>query len=83
VADRLPPDVLAQLRTFNFAGEWAELVANLAAVLLLRKIPVTTDERDALRGILDSFGPAPAGYAFIADRDTVLASLTLTEREYQ
>jgi hypothetical protein len=76
LADRLPPDVLAQLHTFIFAGEWAELVDNLAAVLVLWKVPVTTDERDALCGILDSIGPSPDNYAFVADRDTVLASLT-------
>ena len=49
LVDRLSPDVLAQLRTFNFAGEWAELADNLAAALVLRKVPVTTDERGAAR----------------------------------
>jgi hypothetical protein len=47
--DRLPPDVLAQLRTFNFAGEWAELADDLAAALMPRKVPLPTGEQGALR----------------------------------
>jgi hypothetical protein len=74
LADRLPTDVLDRLERFQFAGEWALVVDELAAVLTRRHIPITAAERDLLRNVLHSFGSTTA-------LDTVLASLTVTDAQ--
>jgi hypothetical protein len=79
LADRLPPDVLKQLRTFSAVGEWSELADNLAAVLVRRKIPMTVGDKEALSDLLYWFRqPSPAN-RYIASRDEVLASLAMVE----
>jgi hypothetical protein len=80
LADRLPADQLAILRRQNFAGEGIEVASNLAALLVRREIPVSASEAEALREFLFSFGASSAArYPFLADRDQVLASLTITD----
>lgn len=76
LADRLPPDRMAQYREYAFVGEWAMLVDELAAGLVRRRVPVTEDEREALREILYSFRVPAPDHRHIENRDEVMASLT-------
>ncbi|UVS76897.1 hypothetical protein Actkin_00593 [Actinokineospora sp. UTMC 2448] len=77
LADRLPPDRLARYRQFAFVGEWGELADNLAAGLVNRRIPVTAEEKEALREVLYSFELPYPGHRFIERRDEILAALTM------
>lgn len=78
LADRLPHDNLEDLRTFNFVGEWNELVNNLLAILVRDQIPVSSDEKQALRNLLYFFDLPVPYYEFINDRDAMLASLNVS-----
>jgi hypothetical protein len=77
LADRLPPDRLAQYRTFADVGEWVELVDALAASLVKRKTPLTPAERDDVAALLNYFDLPRDGYRFINGRDEVFASLNV------
>jgi hypothetical protein len=75
VADRLPPDRLAEYQTLSFVGEWAVLINELSASLVNGQIPVTTAERDALATLLNRFRPITmSGHAYIRDQRITLAS---------
>jgi hypothetical protein len=80
-ADRMPQDVASRLRKFHSVGETLELASELAAVLVKRTIPVTVEDREALREFLYSFSAeyALANYSEIANRDEVLASLNVLD----
>jgi hypothetical protein len=77
-ADRLTPDQLEQLREFLFVGELSLLIDNLVAGLVLDQIPVTEADRDALADVLSLFTIPSRIFAFIKDRDEVLATLHVT-----
>jgi hypothetical protein len=79
LADRLPPDRVSQYRQFIFADEWMEAADNVMARLVRSKIPVSITERETLREILYAAKNPPRSYYYIANRDEMLASLTLTE----
>lgn len=78
LADRLPPDRLDKLREFSAVGEWSLAVDNLAALLLKNKILVTVSEKEALHDLLYFFPQPDPDNRYIASRDEVLASLTVT-----
>jgi hypothetical protein len=79
LADRLPPDQLAEFRSDSDAGEWAELLDALCATLVRRKIPVTVSERDTLAGLLEMLDISDEIYAYLSDPSRVLSGLTLVD----
>ncbi|TQM25872.1 hypothetical protein [Nocardia bhagyanarayanae] len=76
LADRLPPEALAQYRTFSDVGEWGELVDGLCASLVKRRIPVTAAERDSLAELMAMFENRE-DYAYLSDPERVLPQLTV------
>lgn len=74
LADRLPPDRLADYRGFAFVGEWALLVDNLLAGLHKRRTPITAAERAELGAVLASFD-VPSGYKYIDRQAEILPGL--------
>jgi hypothetical protein len=55
-ADRVPVTDLDGLRSMARAGEWAELLDLLVAVLCRAHAPITTEEGDRLRQALTGWG---------------------------
>lgn len=79
VADRLPDERLARLRTLSDVGEWSLLVNGLCASLIKREIPVTPAERDALTAVLASFTAPHQRYKYLNDPEGTLAALNVVE----
>ncbi|MEU1985022.1 hypothetical protein [Nocardia sp. NPDC019395] len=78
LADRLPPDRLADYRSDSDAGEWGVLLDALCARLVRRQIPVTLPERDILAGLLAMLEIVEEGeedYAYLSDPSRVLSQL--------
>ncbi|MFC8046122.1 hypothetical protein [Nocardia sp. NPDC057353] len=76
LANRLPPEAVAQYQRFGEVGEWGELVDNLCAGLVKRRIPVTEEERDRLAALLAMFG-SREDYVYLKDPEQVLAQLVV------
>lgn len=74
LADRLPPDRLAEYRRFAFVGEWALLVDNLLAGLHKRRTQVTDAERAELREIAAAF-EVPSGYKYLDRQAEIVPGL--------
>jgi len=55
-ADRIPRETLEIIGLMDDGGEYGELTAELVASLAAHKTPVTTDERDELRVLLEALG---------------------------
>lgn len=53
-ADRIPRDTLETIELMDGGGEYGELTIELAASLAANKAPVTPDERDELRALLEA-----------------------------
>jgi hypothetical protein len=53
-ADRIPRDTLEIIELMDGGGEYGELTSELAASLAANGTPVTPDERDELRALLDA-----------------------------
>jgi hypothetical protein len=53
-ADRIPRDTLEIIELMDGGGEYGELTIELTASLAARKTPVTPDERDELRALLEA-----------------------------
>jgi hypothetical protein len=53
-ADRIPQDTLEIIELMDGGGEYGELTIELAAALAAHKTPVTPDERDELRALLEA-----------------------------
>ena len=53
-ADRIPQDTLEAIELMDGGGEYGELTIELAASLAAHKTPVTPDERDELRALLEA-----------------------------
>jgi hypothetical protein len=77
LADRIPPDRLTTYRTYSDVGEWAELLDALSASLVVRHIPVTSEERDLLARLLAMFETPKEGYTYLSDPQSVLSQLTV------
>lgn len=78
LANRLPANRLEEYRTLSNVGEWGILINELSASLVVRQIPVTPAERDALAALLNWFRPAAVSdLAYIRDRDNTLSSLNV------
>lgn len=57
-ADRISEGALKGLRSMARGGEWDELLDLLIAALRRNKAPVTVEERDQLRQVLEGWGLA-------------------------
>ncbi len=79
LSDRLPEEQLTTYRKFHFVGELGLLANGIAATLVNRHIPVTPDEKEALRELLYAFSLPQKHYRYITSRDQVLDSLHITE----
>ncbi len=55
-AGRISESELAGLRSMSGGGEWGELLDLLLAILLQTRAPVTVDERNQLRAVLEGWG---------------------------
>ena len=55
-ADRIPRDTLEIIELMDGGGEYGELTIELAASLAAHHTPVTSEERDELRGLLEAMG---------------------------
>jgi hypothetical protein len=53
-ADRVPESTLWSIRRMRGGGEYGELTIELAASLAAHKTPVTPEERDELRALLEA-----------------------------
>jgi hypothetical protein len=53
-ADRIPRDTLEIIKLMDGGGEYGELTIELAASLAAHKTPVTAEERDELRALLEA-----------------------------
>jgi hypothetical protein len=53
-ADRIPRDTLETIELMDGGGEYGELTIELTASLAAHKTPVTPDERDELRALLEA-----------------------------
>ena len=53
-ADRVPRDTLEIIELMDGGGEYGELTIELAASLAAHKVPVTPEERDELRALLEA-----------------------------
>lgn len=53
-ADRIPRDTLEIIELMDGGGEYGELTIELAASLAAHKTPVTPEERDELRALLEA-----------------------------
>jgi len=53
-ADRIPPHTLEIIELMDGGGEYGELTIELAASLAAHKTPVTPEERDELRALLEA-----------------------------
>jgi hypothetical protein len=53
-ADRIPRDTLEIIELMDGGGEYGELTVELAASLAVHNTPVTPDERDELRALLEA-----------------------------
>lgn len=67
LSDRIPGEQLESCRSSSDAGEYAELVDELAAILVKRKISVAPVERDALREVMEMFSQPMDGYAYLGN----------------
>ncbi|MBF6543081.1 hypothetical protein [Nocardia brasiliensis] len=76
LADRLPPEVLAQYRTYSDVGEWGELVDGICASLVKRQIVVTPAERDSLAELMGLFNNRD-DYVYLGDPERALSQLTV------
>jgi hypothetical protein len=52
--DRIPPHTLETIELMNGGGEYGELTNELAASLAAHHTPVTAEERDELRALLEA-----------------------------
>jgi hypothetical protein len=55
-ADRVPRHTLEIIELMDGGGEYGELTIELAAALAAHKTPVTAEERDELRDLLEATG---------------------------
>ena len=55
-ADRIPQNTLEIIELMDGGGEYGELTIELAASLAAHNTPVTSEERDELRALLESMG---------------------------
>ncbi len=78
LADRLTEDQADTCQSLSRAGELAELVDVMCAILYKNKIPVTQKERELLVGVLADYPVPVEGYDYINKRDEILAMLTVT-----
>ncbi|MEV0034221.1 hypothetical protein [Nocardia sp. NPDC050793] len=76
LADRLPPETLAQYRTYSDVGEWGELVDGLCASLVKRQISVTPAERDSLAELMAMFSNRQ-DYVYLSNPERVLSQLAV------
>ena len=53
-ADRVSKSTLWSIKRMRGGGEYGELTIELAASLAAHKVPVTPDERDELRALLEA-----------------------------
>jgi len=53
-AGRIPRDTLETIELMDGGGEYGELTIELTASLAAHKVPVTRDERDELRALLEA-----------------------------
>jgi hypothetical protein len=53
-ADRIPQETLEIIELMDAGGEYGELASELAASLAAHKTPVTAEERDELRALLEA-----------------------------
>ena len=53
-ADRIPQNTLEIIELMNGGGEYGELTIELAASLAAHNTPVTPEERDELRALLEA-----------------------------
>jgi hypothetical protein len=53
-ADRIPRDTLEIVELMDGGGEYGELTIELAAALAVHQAPVTPEERDELRELLEA-----------------------------
>ena len=55
-ADRIPQQTMEIIELMDGGGEYGELTIELAASLAAHNTPVTPDERDELRALLEAMG---------------------------
>jgi hypothetical protein len=55
-ADRIPRNTLEIIELMDGGGEYGELTIELAASLAAHNTPVTPEERDELRALLEAMG---------------------------
>lgn len=55
-ADRIPQNTLEIIELMDGGGEYGELTIELAASLAAHNTPVTSEERDELRALLEAMG---------------------------
>jgi len=55
-ADRIPGPTLEIIELMDGGGEYGELTIELAASLAAHNTPVTSEERDELRALLEAMG---------------------------
>ena len=55
-ADRVTESTLWSIKQMRGGGEYGELTIELAASLAAHNMPVTAEERDELRGLLEAMG---------------------------
>lgn len=82
LSDRIPGEQLESCRSFSAAGEYAELVDVIAAILVKRQIPVTSVERDALREVMAMFSQPMDGYAYLGNPDLTIAGIKVVQSEH-
>src|SRR5215469_3061208 len=72
IADRVPPDVLAEARSYGAEGEWE------AALILVSNagVEVTTEEQDLRNELLDELAEPPPDEEPLERRREFLAHLT-------
>lgn len=57
-ADRIPQQTLEIIELMDGGGEYGELTVELSVSLAAHKVPVTPEERDELRALLEAMGMA-------------------------
>jgi hypothetical protein len=55
-ADRIPQQTMEIIELMDGGGEYGEMTIELAASLAAHNAPVTSDERDELRALLEAMG---------------------------
>ena len=82
LSDRIPGEHLESCRSSSDAGEYAELVDEIAAIPLKRKIPVTPVKHDTLREVMEMFSQPMDGYAYLGNPDLTIAGIKVVQSEH-